>query len=83
MTTFSIIAAALLMMNFMRLCGAQKRPVKAMLINSLTGLAALCIAAAASGFLGSPLTVSPAAVSLAISLGIPGVVMLLLVLFVI
>lgn len=71
------------MLNFMRLCGAQKRPVKAMAINSLAGLVLLCAAAAVSGFLGSPVAVNPASVTLAISLGIPGVIMLLLALFVI
>ena len=63
--------------------GAQKRPVRAMAINSLAGLVLLCAAAAVSGFLGSPVAVNPASVTLAISLGIPGVIMLLLALFVI
>ena len=48
MKIFSIIAAVLLMLNFMRLCGAQKRPVRAMAINSLAGLVLLCAAAAVS-----------------------------------
>lgn len=83
MTVFSIITAALLMLNFMRLCGAQKHPVRAMAINSAAGLAALCIAAAVSGLLGKGLAVNPASAALAASLGVPGVIMLLLLLFVI
>lgn len=83
MNVISIISAALLMLNFMRLCGAQKHPVKAMVINSMTGIAALCISAAVCGFLGSPFAVNAASVTLAISLGVPGVIMLLLILFVI
>lgn len=71
------------MLNFFRLCAAQKRPVKSMALNSLAGIAALCIAAAVCGFSGSPLEVNAASVALAISLGIPGVIMLILILYVI
>ncbi len=83
METLSIVVGALLLLNYFRLCGRQRRPVKAMAINSLAGLLALCLLAAISGFLGNAVAVNPATVIVSMSLGIPGVIMLLLTLFVI
>lgn len=75
------IAAASLIFYFL-LCGSQKKPLKSMLLNSLSGLAALIAAAVVSGGMGCGIAVNYATVLIATALGVPGVIGLVLIMFV-
>ena len=83
MDVLMIIIGIILSVIFLHKCGQQKRPVKAMLINSAAGLAGLIAAAVITGFAGCGIAVNSAAVVVAAVLGVPGVAMILLTVFVI
>lgn len=68
---------------FFYICGRQRKPIKAMAANSASGIVLLILSAAISGFLGCGIPVNYATVIIASGLGIPGVIMLLLIKFII
>lgn len=68
---------------FFGICGKQRKPVKAMILNSVSGLAALTVAAAATGFLGCGIAFNCATALTAVTLGIPGVIAIILIKFII
>ena len=82
MDVLMIIIGIILSVIFFHKCGQQKKPVKAMIINSLTGLAGLVAAAIVTGFSGFGVAVNIATVLIACVLGIPGVAMILVTMFV-
>ena len=82
MDVLMIIIGIILSVIFLRKCGHQKRPVRAMLINSAAGLAALLAAAVITGFSGCGIAVNGATVVIASVLGVPGVAVMLLTVFV-
>lgn len=82
MDTVILVLGLLAVFLYMRLCGNQKKPLKAMLINSAAGVAALVAAAVISGMLGNGIAVNHASVLAAVALGVPGVMGMVLILFV-
>ena len=82
MDVVMIIIGIILSVIFFYKCGQQKRPIKAMAINSVTGLAGLVAAAIVTGFSGFGIAVNIATVLIAAVLGVPGVVMILVTMFV-
>ncbi|MBD5103931.1 MAG: hypothetical protein HDT47_03595 [Ruminococcaceae bacterium] len=76
-----LVLGILAMLLFIRLCANQRRPVKIMLVNSLFGIAALAAAAVISGFMGCGIAVNYATVWVSVALGIPGVMGILTVMF--
>ena len=83
MDVVMISIGVILSVIFLRKCGQQKKPVKAMVINSMTGLVGLVAAAVVTGFAGCGIAVNIATVLVAAVLGVPGVVMILVTMFVI
>lgn len=81
MDVLTIIIGIILFVIFLHKCGQQKRPVKAMAINSMSGLAGLVAAAVITGFAGCGVAVNAATVLTAAVLGLPGVAMILASLF--
>ena len=81
MDVVMIIIGIILSVIFFYKCGQQKKPVKAMLINSATGLAGLVAAAIVTGFSGFGIAVNIATVLVAAVLGVPGVLMILVTMF--
>ena len=82
MDVLMIIIGIILSVIFFRRCGQQKKPVRAMAANSLAGLAALIAAAVITGFSGCGIAVNGATVLVASVLGVPGVAMILLTVFI-
>lgn len=68
---------------FFSICGKQRRPVKAMILNSASGIIALTVTAAATGFLGCGIAFNCATALTAVALGIPGVTAIILIKFII
>lgn len=83
MNTVILILGLLAMFLYLHFCGSQKRPVKAMLVNSAAGVLALMAAAVISGIMGVGIAVNYASVWAAVTLGVPGVIGVVLVMFVI
>ena len=83
MDVLMIIIGIILSVIFFHKCGQQRKPVKAMMINSAVGLTGLIGAAIATGFMGCGVAVNGATVLVAAVLGVPGVVMILVTVFVI
>lgn len=83
MDVLMIVLGCLLFAAYMRLCGSQRKPIKSMAANSALGVLALLLAALISGFLGCGISVDYITVFAASVLGIPGVAMMLLIMFVI
>ncbi len=82
MKAITIALAAVSLLFYLRLCGSQKNPLKSMLLNSLSGLAALVTAAVVSGTMGCGIAVNYATVLVSTALGIPGVIGLVLIMFI-
>ncbi|MBD5113612.1 MAG: hypothetical protein HDT46_00155 [Ruminococcaceae bacterium] len=78
-----LVLGVLAMLLFIRLCGNQRRPVKIMLVNSLFGIAALAAVSIISGFMGYGIAVNYATVWTSVALGVPGVIGILAVMFLI
>ena len=83
MDVLIIIIGIILSVIFLHKCGTQKKPVKAMLINSLSGVVGLIAAAVVTGFAGYGVAVNTATVLTAAVLGVPGVGMILVCVFLI
>ena len=83
MDVLMIIIAGVLCFGYLRRCGGQKKPLKAMVVNSLCGLAGLVAAAVITGFMGCGIAVNVATVLVSAVLGVPGVVMILVTVLVI
>ena len=83
MDVLMLIVAGVLCLTYLHRCGQQKRPLKAMVINSLAGLTVLVAAAAVTGFMGCGIAVNRVTVLVSSVLGVPGVVMILLTVLVI
>lgn len=83
MDVVMIIIGIILSVIFFYKCGQQKKPMKAMVINSVTGLMGLMAAAIVTGFSGCGIAVNIATVLIASVLGVPGVAMILVTMFVI
>lgn len=81
MDVVTIIIGFILSVLFLHKCGAQKKPVRAMLVNSLMGLVGLVAAAIVTGFMGCGVAVNVATVLTAAVLGVPGVIMILVTVF--
>ena len=77
-----IIVGIILSVIFLHRCGQQKKPLKAMIVNSAIGLAGLTAAAVITGFMGCGIAVNAATVVTATVLGLPGVVMILVTVFI-
>lgn len=82
METISITLAAISLFFYLRICGSQKKPLKSMLLNSLSGLTVLVTISVISGIMGCGIAVNHATVFLSTTLGIPGVVGMVLIKFV-
>ena len=82
MDILTIIVGIILSVIFFRKCGQQKKPLKAMAANSAIGLAGLVGAAIITGFMGCGIAVNAATVVVAAVLGVPGVVMILVTVFI-
>ena len=82
MKAITITLAAFTLVLYFVLCAGQKKPLKSMLLNSLSGLAALVAAAVVSGSMGCGIAVNYATVLVSAALGIPGVIGLVLIMFV-
>ena len=82
MDTVILALGALMLFLYMRLCGNQKRPIKSMLVNSLAGVIGLITAAVVSGIFGVGIAVNYATVLTAAALGVPGVLGVVLIMFV-
>lgn len=83
MDVLMIILGCLMLGAYMRTCGRQRRPVRAMAVNSALGVLALVLAAMITGFLGCGIAVDYITVFTASVLGIPGIAMMLIIMFVI
>lgn len=83
MDVLVIILGIILAVIFLHKCGQQRKPVKAMAVNSAAGLAVLVAAAAITGFMGCGVAVNTATVLTAAVLGVPGVAMILVCVFLI
>lgn len=83
MDVLMTIIGAMVFLAYFRLCRKQKAPIKAMALNSGFGLIFLILMAMVTGALGNGLYISYTSVSTAVSLGIPGVIMLLLITYII
>ena len=77
-----IIVGIILAVIFFHNCGQQKKPLKAMVVNSAIGLAGLLAAAIVTGFMGCGIAVNAVTVVVAAVLGVPGVVMILVTVFI-
>ena len=82
MDVLTIIVGIILSVIYLRRCGEQKKPIRAMVANSLCGMIGLVVAAVVTGFSGCGVAVNGASVLVAAVLGVPGVVMMLVSLFV-
>lgn len=82
MDVLFIILGIILSVIFLHKCGLQKKPVKAMVINSLSGVVGLIAAAVVTGFAGCGVAVNAATVLIAAVLGLPGVAMILVCVFI-
>ena len=78
----TIIVGIILSVIFFRKCGQQKKPLKAMVVNSAIGLVGLAAAAIITGFMGCGIAVNATTVVAASVLGVPGVVMILVTVFI-
>ena len=78
-----LILGLIALFFYLRLCGSQRKPVKAMLVNSAAGVIALVTAAVISGIMGVGIAVNYATVWAAVALGVPGVIGVVLVMFVV
>lgn len=78
-----LILGLIALFFYLRLCGSQRKPVKAMLVNSAAGVIALITAAVISGIMGVGIAVNYATVWAAVTLGVPGVIGVVLVMFVV
>ena len=83
MDVLFIVLGIILSVIFLYLCGQQKKPIKAMLVNSLAGIVGLVAAAIITGWSGCGIAVNTATVLIASVLGVPGVAMILVTMFVI
>ena len=83
MDVLAIIIGIILTVIFLHKCGQQRKPVKAMAVNSAAGLVVLVAAAIITGFMGCGVAVNMATVLTAAVLGIPGVAMILVSVFLI
>ena len=83
MDVLTIIIGIILSVIFFCKCGQQRKPIKAMVVNSAAGLAVLIAAAIVTGFSGCGIAVNIATVLVAAVLGVPGVVMILVTVFVV
>ena len=77
-----IIVGIILSVIFLHRCGQQKKPLKAMVVNSAFGLTVLVGAAIITGFMGCGIAVNAATVVTATVLGVPGVIMILVTVFI-
>ena len=81
MDVLVIIIGIILSVIYFHKCGQQKKPLRAMILNSAAGLAMLIVTAVITGFSGCGVAVNVASVLVASVLGVPGVVMILVSLF--
>ena len=82
MDTVILALGTLTLFLYAHFCGCQKRPLKSMLVNSLAGVIGLITAAVISGIFGVGIAVNHASVWAAATLGIPGVLGVVLIMFV-
>ena len=83
MDVLMIVLGILVFICYIGICGRQRRPLKAMAANSAAGVILLVLAAVITGFFGCGISVDYITVFAASVLGIPGVAMMLLVMFLI
>lgn len=75
--------AVILYIRYFQICSAQRKAVKSMLINSLAGVVLLILLSFITNLMGSGISITYSTVTLASVLGLPGVIMLTLLTFVI
>lgn len=78
MNILMIVILILLYIRYFQICGRQRKPVKAMLVNSIAGIAALFILSFILSFWGKAVLLNYAATAAAAVLGLPGVMLMLL-----
>lgn len=83
MDVLMIVLGVFVFVGYIGICGRQRRPIKAMAANSAAGVLMLFLAALVTGFFGSGISVDYITVFTASVLGVPGVIMMLLVMFII
>lgn len=83
MDVLMIILGVVVFLIYVRICGSQRRPLKAMAANSAAGIIMLVLAAVVTGFFGRGISVDYITVFTASVLGVPGAVMIMLIVFVI
>lgn len=83
MNLLMIILAIVLYFRYFQICGRQRNPIKAMVINSLAGVVLLIILSFTTTFFGEGIGINYATVAISSVLGLPGVIMLYLICFII
>ena len=83
MDVLMIVLGLIIFFRYAGICGRQRRPLKTMIVNSAAGVIVLVLAAVITGFVGCGIAVDYITVFTAAVLGIPGVAMMLAVMFLI
>lgn len=83
MDVLMIVLGFLAMAAYFGICGRQRRPIKSAAVNSAAGVVLLVLTAVVSGFFGGGISVNYISVFVSSVLGVPGVIMMLLITFVI
>jgi hypothetical protein len=78
-----ILLGVVLLFNFIKIVAANKSPLKKAALSMFTGIGALAAANLITGFLGAQVMVNFYTVFIALVLGVPGVVLILLKTFLI
>ncbi|MCL2639094.1 MAG: pro-sigmaK processing inhibitor BofA family protein [Oscillospiraceae bacterium] len=76
-----ILLGVVLLFNFIKVLSESKSPLKRAVTSMLTGIAALAAASLIAGFFGAQIMVNLYTVFIALVLGIPGVVLIVVKMF--
>lgn len=83
MNLLIIILAILLYLKYFQICAGQRKPIRTMVINSLAGVVLLIALSFVTSLSGEGIGINYTTVTVSSLLGLPGVIMLYLMCFLI
>lgn len=83
MNYLMIFLAFMLYLRYFQICGRQRKPIQAMVINSLSGVVLLIPLSFFTSLSGAGIGINYATVAVSSVLGLPGVIMVFLLSFIV
>lgn len=83
MNYLMIFLAFMLYLRYFAICGRQRKPIRSMVINSLSGIVFLILLSFLTSLSGEGIGINYATVAISSVLGLPGVIMTFLLSFIV